>query len=269
MLVLLAGRGHVALARPRLSGHVVLRPARLCSAAQPVRRCSGRSIPPVTSILRDDGSMAEGSLPVTILRSPDTSGPGGGGRYLVVVNSGYGVQLRADANEGQQLLQVVDLARDARACGRAGGVFPVAAERQRRSRVRDASRTGSGAWPLYVSGGFENRIWRLTLHAGRTHARSRPAHGLDDGPLKADAIELAGMAPDSADSTYNNGREPLYPTGLAISSDGRELYVANNLGDSLGIVRDPDAPRPRAARASTCRPPSRGGGSSSTRTTCA
>ena len=52
------------------------------------------------------------------------------------------------------------------------------------------------------------------------------------------------MAPGSADSTYNNGREPLYPTGLAISSDGRELYVANNLGDSLGIVRGPDAPRP-------------------------
>ena len=86
-------------------------------------------------ILRADGAAAEGSLPVTILRSPDASGPGGGGRYLVVVNSGYGVQLAARANEGQQLLQVIDLnATPARR--RAGGVFPVAAERQCRCHVR-------------------------------------------------------------------------------------------------------------------------------------
>ena len=56
--------------------------------------------------------------------------------------------------------------------------------------------------------------------------------------------------------TYNRGREPLYPTGLGISSDGRELYVANNLGDSLGIVRDPAAPRP-GLRVISLRPPSR------------
>ena len=93
------------------------------------------------------------------------------------------------------------------------------------------------------SGGFENRIWRLTFTPGAPTPIA-PAHGLDDGPFKGDAIELADMAPDSADSTYNNGREPLYPTGLAISSDGRALYVANNLGDSLGIVRGPDAVRP-------------------------
>src|SRR5688572_25667558 len=39
-------------------------------------------------VLRGDGSVGEGSLPVTMLRSPDTSGPGGDGRYLVVLNSG-------------------------------------------------------------------------------------------------------------------------------------------------------------------------------------
>ena len=43
-------------------------------------------------VVRDDGLIAEGSLPVTMLRSPDTSGPGGSGRYLLVVNSGFGVQ---------------------------------------------------------------------------------------------------------------------------------------------------------------------------------
>ena len=70
----------------------------------------------------------------------------------------------------------------------------------------------SGAWPLYVSGGFENRIWRLKFTPGapaadhaRARTRGRPAEG--------DTIELAGMAPGSADATYNGGREPLYPDG--------------------------------------------------------
>ena len=32
--------------------------------------------------------------------------------------------------------------------------------------------------------------------------------------------------------------EAVYPTGLAISPDGTTLYVANNLGDSLGIIQN-------------------------------
>src|SRR4029453_1580958 len=52
-------------------------------------------------VLRRDGSVAEGSLPVTMLRSPDTSGPDGRGRYLGVVNSGYGAQLRGGATQGR------------------------------------------------------------------------------------------------------------------------------------------------------------------------
>jgi DNA-binding beta-propeller fold protein YncE len=193
-------------------------------------------------ILRRDGSVAEGSLPVTILRSPDTSGPDGRGRYLVVVNSGYGVQVRADANEGQQLLQVVDLAAKPAPIVVQEIYFPspqsanVGAVFARRPR-RD------GSWMLYVSGGFENRIWRLRFTPGAAMPIA-PAHGLEDGPLKADNVDLTPMAPDSASPTYNSGREPIYPTGLAVSSDGKELYVANNLGDTLGIVRGPDGPRP-------------------------
>jgi hypothetical protein len=106
MLVVLAGRGHAA---PPQSAS----PDTTAAATAPVQAAPPlqRPLDPAGDVvLRDDGSVAEGSLPVTMLRSPDTSGPGGGGRYLVVVNSGFGVQLRADANEGQQLLQVVDLA---------------------------------------------------------------------------------------------------------------------------------------------------------------
>jgi YVTN family beta-propeller protein len=238
ILVLLAGRGHAA---PPQSASRDTTPATTAplQAAPPLQRPLD---PAGDVVLRDDGSVAEGSLPVTMLQSPDTSGPGGGGRYLVVVNSGFGVQLRADANEGQQLLQVVDLAARPAPAVIQEVHFP-SPQSASVGAVFGRKPNRSGEWPLYVSGGFENRIWRFTFTPGAPRPIT-PAHGLDDGPLKADTIELAGMTPDTADATYNGGREPLYPTGLGISSDGRELYVANNLGDSLGIVRDPAAPRP-------------------------
>jgi len=251
LLVLLAGRGHAA---PQ-SASADTRPAASAplQAAPPLQRPLD---PAGDVVLRDDGSVAEGSLPVTMLRSPDNSGPGGAGRYLVVVNSGFGVQLRADANKGQQLLQVVDLAARPVPAVVQDVYFP-APQSATVGAVFGRKPNRSGGWPLYVSGGFENRIWRFTFTAGAPRPIA-PAHGLEDGPLKTDTIELAELAPGTADATYNQGREPLYPTGLGISSDGRELYVANNLGDSLAIVRDPAAPRPRL-RVIGLRPTSRRG----------
>jgi len=46
---------------------------------------------------------------MAILRSPDTFGHAGKGRYLLVVNSGYGVQFSAATNEAQQSIAVIDL----------------------------------------------------------------------------------------------------------------------------------------------------------------
>src|SRR6185295_19477409 len=67
-----------------------------------------RGLEPAGELVLDaSGAPAEGSLPVAFVRSPDTTGPGSAGRYLVVVNSGYGVQFDANANIGQQLLQVI------------------------------------------------------------------------------------------------------------------------------------------------------------------
>ncbi len=83
-----------------------------------------------------DGAIAEGSLPLAFVRSPDDSGPDHGGRYLIVVNSGYGVQLHAKSNEGQQLLQVIDLAAQPSPIVVQSGVLPHAAKRERRRRIR-------------------------------------------------------------------------------------------------------------------------------------
>src|SRR4030095_10836277 len=71
----------------------------------------GRPITPAGSLVRDltTRQVAVGALPVDLVRSPDKLGPGGEGRFLLAVNSGYGVQFNATGNRGQQSLSVIDL----------------------------------------------------------------------------------------------------------------------------------------------------------------
>src|SRR6476619_2529031 len=71
----------------------------------------GRPITPAGSLVQDltTRQPAVGALPVDMVRSPDKSGPGGEGRFLLAVNSGYGVQFNAAANRGQQSIAVIDL----------------------------------------------------------------------------------------------------------------------------------------------------------------
>jgi len=206
-----------------------------------------RSLDPAGDIVLDaEGRAAEGSLPVAFIRSPDTTGPAGAGRYLVVVNSGYGVQYEAKGNEGQQLLQVIDLNARPVPVVVQSVYFPspqsvnVGVVFGQKPLLR-----GQQAWALYASGGFENRIWRLTFTVGAVLPIA-PAHALTDGALEAPSADLRRMAPRSVIAGYNSGHEPLYPTGLALSADGRDLYVANNLGDSLGVIRDESPDKVRA-----------------------
>src|SRR5262249_29652391 len=71
----------------------------------------GRPITPAGSLVQDltTRQAAVGALPVAFVRSPDKLGPGGEGRFLLAVNSGYGIQFNATANRGQQSLSVIDL----------------------------------------------------------------------------------------------------------------------------------------------------------------
>jgi sugar lactone lactonase YvrE len=67
---------------------------------------------------------------------------------------------------------------------------------------------------LYASGGNQDVVYRYRWEA--------------DSAALQDSLVLAPKAPDE-DGTR-------YPAGLAPSADGRALYVAENLGDSLAVV---------------------------------
>ncbi len=67
---------------------------------------------------------------------------------------------------------------------------------------------------LYASGGNQDVVYRYDWAAG--HASLR------------DSIMLAPRAPRAAGTRY--------PAGMAVSPDGRMLYVAENLADSLAVV---------------------------------
>src|SRR5258707_8607721 len=66
-----------------------------------------------------------------------------------------------------------------------------------------------------------------------------PLSPASSGPgttVEAPFIYVTGFTTSANSPRYNDNRAPVYPAGLAISSDGDTLFVANNLGDSLGII---------------------------------
>src|SRR5262245_1513857 len=71
----------------------------------------GRPISPAGVLLMDATTTlpAVGALPVDFVRSPDNTGPVGKGRYLIAINSGFGLQFNAATNNAQQSLSVIDL----------------------------------------------------------------------------------------------------------------------------------------------------------------
>jgi YVTN family beta-propeller protein len=195
----------------------------------------GRRITPAGSLVKDltTGLPAVGSLPVNFVQSPDRTGPGGRGQYLVVVNSGYGVQFDAKTNKAQQSLAVINLS-----------LRPPAVIQNVYFPVPQSANVGlafspkpdrEGFYTLYVSGGFENKVWVFPFLPDTAEPIIAGSKG-PGTPVESSSINVSGFATRPADPRYNDGRAAVYPTGLALSPDGETLYVANNLGDSLGIV---------------------------------
>src|SRR6185369_9234806 len=130
------------------------------SSAGPEEPASqGRPITPAGSLVQDRTTRqaAVGALPVDFVRSPDKLGPGGEGRFLISVNSGYGIQFNAAGNRGQQSLSVIDL--NAKPAAVVQNVYFPSPQSVNVGVVFSPAKHDDGTYSLFVSGGFENKIW--------------------------------------------------------------------------------------------------------------
>ena len=198
----------------------------------------GRPITPAGALVQDVTTKqpAVGSLTVDFVRSPDNLGPDGRGRYLIAVNSGYGIQFTSGGNKGQQSLGVIDLNASGGAAVIQNVYFP-SPQSVNVGVTFAPTADNDGAFPLYVSGGFENKIW-IFKFLPKSATPITPASPGPSTTVDAPFIEVTGFANAANSPRYNSNHPPVYPTGLALGPDGNTLFVANNLGDSLGIVSD-------------------------------
>ena len=199
----------------------------------------GRPITPAGSLVMDSTTKrpAVGSLPVTFVRSPER---GGRGRYLVAVNSGYGLQFGEASNKAQQSISIIDLSLRPPAVVQ-NVYFPTPQSANVGAAFSTRADAG-GFYRLYVSGGFENKVWSFRFRPGA----ATPVTPVSPGPdtsVTADSIDLSSLAGIEATPRYNGGRAAVYPAGLALGEDGRRLFVADNLDDSLAVVFDPEGAR--------------------------
>ncbi len=196
----------------------------------------GRPITPAGKLVIDAATPlpAVGAMPMTMLRSPDALGHGGKGRYLLVVNSGYGVQFSEDTNKAQQSIAVIDLNATPEPMVIQNVYFPT----PQSANVGLAFSPAAGAdgyFEMYVSGGFENKVWIFRFDP-KAVAPVQPGSPGPDSKVEAPSFEISN-AGEVSRADYNKGKAALYPTGLAVTPDGATLVTANNLGDSVTIVR--------------------------------
>jgi YVTN family beta-propeller protein len=213
---------------------------------QQVPAGEGRPITPAGALVNDAQTRlpAVGAMPMAMLRSPDALGRDGKSRYLLAINSGFGVQFSEDTNRAQQSIAVIDLNASPEPVVIQNVYFPT----PQSVNVGVAFGPGAhkdGSYDLYVSGGFENKIWVFQFHP----SAAAPIQPESPGPntkVSARFIELTEPG-EVSPKDYNGGKAALYPMGIAMSEDGR-LLAANNLGDSLTVSENPGSPAPPKMR---------------------
>jgi len=197
----------------------------------------GRPISPAGALVIDASTRlpAVGAMPMAMLRSPDTLGRGGKGRYLLVVNSGFGVQFSADTSDAQQSIAVIDLNASPEPIVIQNVYFP-SPQSANVGLAFSPIASAEGNFTMYVSGGFENKVWIFRFDP-KANAPVQPSSNGPSTKVQAPFFEISKPG-EVSPKDYNKGKAALYPTGLALTQDGTTLVTANNLGDSVTIVRD-------------------------------
>jgi YVTN family beta-propeller protein len=202
----------------------------------------GRVITPAGTLVMDSATHLPtvGAMPMNMLRSPDTLGRGGKGRYLLVVNSGFGVQFSEETNRAQQSIAVIDLNANHGPTVIQNVYFPTP-QSANVGLAFASTPSADGSFAMYVSGGFENKIWIFRFDP-KAAAPIQPASAGPDTKVTAPFFSISNPG-EVSPKDYNGGKAALYPTGLAVTQDGTTLVTANNLGDSVTIVRDVNGAR--------------------------
>lgn len=187
-------------------------------------------------LMIDAASNLPAVMPLTVdfVRSPDTAGRDGKGRYLIAVNSGYGLMTNSKS-KAQQTLSVIDLNHEPDPQVVQHVYFP-APQSANVGLVFENVKQPNGKFNLYVAGGFENKVWILGFDPNAAQPLA-PANKPDE-QMDAPFIDVSAFAENAPSPNYNDNRAAVYPTGLALSPDGGSLFVANNLSDNLGVISD-------------------------------
>ncbi|MFL6374955.1 MAG: hypothetical protein ACJ73D_09830, partial [Pyrinomonadaceae bacterium] len=156
------------------------------------------------------GLPAVAPLTMNFVRSPDKTGPDGKGRYLIAVNSGYGIEFTSKSKQ-QQTLSIIDLNAGNEPQAVQNVYFP-SPQSANVGLAFDQRPTRDGKYRFYVSGGFDNKVWLFELGIGAKVPVS-PANKPDE-PVKAPFIDVSGLTMFAPSPDYNGDRAPVYPTGI-------------------------------------------------------
>jgi len=196
----------------------------------------GRSLTPAGKLIVDAATNLPAVAPLTVdfVRSPDDSGADGKGRFLIAVNSGFGLTFNSKS-KAQQTLSVIDTEAKPEPQVVQNVYFPTP-NSANIGVTFSAEKDADASFTMFVAGGFENRVWIFKFNPNEKQPIS-PGNQ-PDTDLKAGFIDVSAFSDYAPSPYYNRNQSPVYPTGIALSPDNTTLYVANNLGDSLGILQD-------------------------------
>ncbi len=177
--------------------------------AQTARKATTRTVPgrTATSTLLPNGwtltpegeQITVSQLPLNMVLSPD-------GRYLLSTTNGYGLQQ----------IDVIDVA-----AGKSTQTLTVRKSWLGLAFAPDGHR-------FFVSGGDDNEVLLFDFAAG---------HATESGRISLGSPEYHALDDRGRDSARRAGRgEFLFPAGIAVSPDGKRLFVAENLSNKLSVV---------------------------------